>query len=62
MRFEWTGCCFRIEFELFPSQLEVRRFRVTSAAQMLAAKREMLRQLSHKLKAKDAAISNETAG
>ncbi|MBI4663875.1 MAG: hypothetical protein HY735_34165 [Verrucomicrobia bacterium] len=62
MRFEWTCCCFRFEFELFPSQLEVRRFRVTSAAQMLAAKREMLRQLSHKLKTKPSALSNEPAG
>lgn len=62
MKFQWTGCCFRVEFELFPSKMEIRRYRVAPTAQLFGAKRQILRQLSRKLKAQAAALSNESAG
>ena len=50
MRLEWIGCRFRIEVALFPSRLKIRRYRVAPAAEMLAAQREIMRQLNRKLK------------
>lgn len=52
MKFEWIGCCFRIELEWFDPTVEPCSLRISSRSIAEDTKRKLWREIRGKLKTK----------
>lgn len=62
MKFEFIGCCFRVEVELFSKTLDWRRFAAARRRESPPLKRRLLRQLIKAERQMAAQSTNEYTG
>jgi hypothetical protein len=50
MKLEYTGCCFRVELELFPPGIEWQRYKVAPRVRAPLIRRKMYRQIAARMR------------